>query len=57
MKLKHESITSFFYDGMEYQAGKNGVFDLPEVAFETALAFGFQPVAETKKRKDDEQGE
>ena len=58
MKLKHDSITSFFFDGMEYAAGKGGVFDLPEVAVMTALEFGFEPVAEpVKKRKDDEQGE
>jgi hypothetical protein len=44
VKLKHDTITSFSVDGVEYVASKSGVFEMPEeVAAQAIHAYGFTP--------------
>ena len=46
IKLKHESITSFSINGVQYDANDKGVFELPEdVAAQASEAFGGFTVA------------
>jgi hypothetical protein len=54
-KLKHDSITSISIDGEQYDAGRGGVFEIPDELVEVAIGMGFAPV--TGKAKDEEKVE
>lgn len=45
VKLKHESASSFSFDGELYEADKKGVFEMPPEAAAAAADFGFVPHA------------
>jgi hypothetical protein len=54
-KLKHDSITSISINGEQYDAGRGGVFEIPDELLEVAIGMGFAPV--TGKAKDEEKGD
>lgn len=41
VKLKHDSASSFSFDGELYEADKKGVFEMPPEAAAAAADFGF----------------
>lgn len=43
VKLRHDSASSFSFDGELYEADKKGVFEMPPEAAAAAADFGFVP--------------